>query len=106
MQAGILDTMNIPQSISNQLFKLKSLDLCSHVPGQILIDLCLNKPEDLGEELMRKYESGLTQNIDKLIKMKNYMIEELNKDGNFDFKDIDGMKILLNIYFSLIHLFD
>lgn len=91
MQAGVLDTMNISPNVSSQLYKYKSVDLCSNVPGQILIDLCLNKSEDFGEEFMKKYEAGLHQNMDKLIKMKNCLIEDLNKDGKFDFRDIDGI---------------
>ena len=89
--------MNILPSVANQLYKYKSVDLCSNVPGQILVDLSLNKSEDFGPEFIQKYEAGLLQNIDKLMNMKNCLIEDLKKDGKFDFKDIYGI-FFLNIF--------
>jgi len=82
--------MNILPSVSNQIYKYKSIDLCSGVPGQILIDLCLNKSDDFGEDFLLKYDEGLNKNIEKIIQMKNTLIKELETDGKFEFRDIDG----------------
>ncbi len=90
IQAGILDTMNILPNVSNQLYKYKSIDLCSGVPGQILIDLCLNKPQNFGEDFMKKYNEGLNSNNEKIIRLKNALLLDLDKDGKFEFRDIDG----------------
>ena len=78
MQAGILDTMNISPIVSNQLYKYKS------------IDLCLNKSHKFGKDFLEKYEKGLNQNIDKIINLKNVLIKDLEKDGRYEFRDIDG----------------
>ncbi len=96
IQAGILDTMNILEDITNQLYKYKSLDLCSGVPGQVLIDLCLNKSQEFGEEFTNKYIEGLNKNIEKLIKMKTLLINDLEKDGKLESRDIDGKINFIN----------
>jgi len=82
--------MNILPNVSNQLYKYKSIDLCSGVSGQILIDLCLNKPEEFGDDFMKKYNEGFSTNIEKITKMKNALLTDLEKDGKFEFRDIDG----------------
>jgi hypothetical protein len=85
--------MNILPDVANQLYKYKSIDLCSGVSGQILIDLCLNKPEEFGEEFMKKYDEGFHLNIQKIIKLKNSLLNDLEKDSRFKFRDIDGNSI-------------
>lgn len=82
--------MNILPTVSNQLYKYKSIDLCSGVPGQILVDLCLNKPQGFGEDFTKKYDEGLNKNNEKIIKMKKALLHDLEKDGKFEFRDIDG----------------
>ena len=83
--------MNILPTVSNQLYKYKSIDLCSGVPGQVLIDLCLNRPQGFGEDFTKKYDEGSNKNNEKIIKMKNALLLELEKDGKFEFRDIDGI---------------
>jgi len=81
--------MNILPNVENQLYKYKSIDLCSGVPGQILLDLYLNKPDEFSYEFIKKYEEGLQINLDKIIKKKNILLQDLEKDGKFEFRDID-----------------
>jgi hypothetical protein len=92
--------MNILPSVTNQLYKYKSIDLCSGVPGQILIDLCLNKVEGFGEEFSKKFNEGLNKNVEKIIKMKNALLHDLEKDGKFEFGDIDCNKNINFKFFS------
>ena len=88
--------------MSNQLYKYKSIDLCSGVPGQILIDLCLNKPQGYGEDFLKNYNEGLNKNVEKIIKMKNSLLQDLENDGKFEFRDIDGLIINAFYLFSVI----
>lgn len=82
--------MNILPSVTNQLYKFKSIELCSGIPGQILLDLCLNKPKGFGDEFTKKYNEGFNKNVEKIIRMKNSLLNDLQKDGKFEFRDIDG----------------
>ena len=37
LRAGLLDFMNLEEQVSMQMYKYKSIDLCSGVPGQIIV---------------------------------------------------------------------
>jgi aspartate/methionine/tyrosine aminotransferase len=37
LRAGLLDFMNLDEQVAMQLYKYKSIDLCSAVPGQIIV---------------------------------------------------------------------
>jgi len=74
-RSGILDILNIDKEVSMQLYKYKSIDLCSNVPGQIIMDLVLNPPtkeeSDQGfakeyEESVKKRRKDIKDNIDSL----------------------------------------
>jgi aspartate/methionine/tyrosine aminotransferase len=43
-RAGYLNTLNITPEIKNQLYKHISMDICSGLPGQIMMDLTLTPP--------------------------------------------------------------
>jgi aspartate/methionine/tyrosine aminotransferase len=90
-RSGYLDIMNIDDEVRLQLYKHISMDICSSVPGQIMLDLCLNPPSSNDEifkkrqSFIKKYESSLRLSKYKHRLMIEDVSRELKKNQLFEF---------------------
>lgn len=62
-RAGYLNTLNILPEVKSQLYKHISMDICSALPGQIMMDLTLSPPsqEDgiFSKDFIQKYNASI-----------------------------------------------
>lgn len=62
-RAGYLNTMNIQPDVKAQLYKHISMDICSALPGQIMMDLTLTPPSIeegiFSHEFINKYKASI-----------------------------------------------
>lgn len=45
LRGGYMETHNLPQKAEDNLYKLKSIELCSNTVGQIAVHLMVNPPQ-------------------------------------------------------------
>lgn len=62
-RAGYLNTLNILPAVKSQLYKHISMDICSGLPGQIMMDLTLTPPSleegIFSREFINKYKASI-----------------------------------------------
>jgi len=44
LRGGYVEIVNVEDDVLEQLFKLKSINLCSNTPGQLTVDLMVKPP--------------------------------------------------------------
>lgn len=107
-RAGYLDLMNIDPHVKGQIYKHISMDICSGIPGQIMMDLTLTPPSlkdgFFSQEFIRRYNESIvmSKNIHKQI-VKDFGDQLLtSKLFSFDQPNA-GFTFFLN--FNLKYLF-
>ena len=76
--------MNIEAEVEKELYKFKSIDLCSNLPGQILIDLTLNGPREFSKEFQQKYYDSINLLNNNLKQTRDAILKTLKEDKKVD----------------------
>lgn len=92
LRGGYLDMCNVPEEIKNIFYKLKGLELCPNLAGQLSMDLLVRPPTryDSSEETVSQYNKEKTFNFENLKKKANLLSEKLNKMHRFSSNRIQG----------------
>ena len=111
LRAGVLATTNIPDDISAQLLKYKSIDLCSLVPGQVALDIIMNQDMEriFGKKFSDRYYNSIeyvnrkvVETKEKIFKIKrdNYVMQPTDA-GISLFTRLDGInsKLFIQEYY-------
>jgi alanine transaminase len=80
-RAGYLKIMNIDQDVKMELYKHISMDICSSVTGQIIMDIITSPPST--DEFGKNYQLSLKNSKKYLIENFNTKIEKLKNFGIF-----------------------
>jgi len=95
-RAAFFDILNIDKEVTTQVYKYKSIDLCSNIPGQLVMDLVLSPPRtpEFGADFVEKYQASLDESkkenkeiVEKVrnILTKNKDLEVPTIDAGFSF---------------------
>ena len=90
IRSACFTTVNIDPQVNAEIYKYKSIDLCSSVPSQVVFDMCINKNmfRLLGTEFKRKYDDSIVPIKQKLINTKDIILK--SKNENFEIGNIDS----------------
>jgi aspartate/methionine/tyrosine aminotransferase len=80
-QGGLLDILNIDNDVAKELYKFKSIDLCSALPGQIMIDLVVNPPVEFGADFMDKYNASIKAINNDMREVRDSILSSLKNIG-------------------------
>lgn len=83
---------NVPDPMKEAIFKLKALEICPNIIGQITMDLLVNPPNNntCSEETVNRYKSEVKA-INNDLKVKALMMyKKLNTIKNFKCNEIEG----------------
>ena len=83
LRGGYMETHNLDEFANEQLYKLKSIELCSNTVGQVATLLLVDPPK-------RGFESDAT--VDKFEQEKNYIFEGLRKRAELLSKTLADME--------------
>ena len=92
MRGGYVDMANVPYEIVDLMKKLKVLEVCPNIMGQITTD-CLVKPPSLNDsskETVDLYTKQCNDNFNNLKIKADILSEELNKIPRISCQNIDG----------------
>ena len=91
-RGGYLYTHNFNPEVIKQIIKLKSMNLCSNVPGQIMVDCLANPPigEDVSIQTKEKYLSERQALLDSFKRRAKAVTKFLNEMENIKAKEIEG----------------
>lgn len=91
-RGGYLYVHNFNPEVVKQIIKLKSVNLCSNVPGQIMVDCLVNPPigEDVTRQTKDKYLSERQALLDSFKRRAKAVTKFLNDMDNVRAKDIEG----------------
>ena len=92
LRGGYLDMFNVPDVMKSNLLKLKSLEICPNIIGQLSMDLLIKPPTifDSSEETVNKYRLETQENLLNLKEKANLLSEKLNSMERFTCNKIEG----------------
>lgn len=77
-RGGFVEVHNFPQDVVDQLYKLMSINLCSNLPGQCVLDVMMTPPVQ-GEHSYEKYVSEQNAIFDSLKRRAIVLGDALNQ---------------------------
>lgn len=92
MRGGYMDMMNVPDEIKDTFYKLKVLDICPNISGQVITDVLVNPPteETCSKETVEKFNKETEFNFENLRIKAEILSSELNKIEGISCQNIDG----------------
>lgn len=92
LRGGYLETQNIDEQVSNELYKLKSIELCSNTVGQVATLLSIDPPTRGVESdaTVDKYESEKNQIFNGLKDRAELLTKTFNEMKNVSCTEIQG----------------
>lgn len=83
---------NVPDLMKDAILKLKSLEICPNIVGQIAMDLLINPPnhQTCSELTVIKYNEEVSRNFNDLKEKANLIYQKLNTISNFKCNEIEG----------------
>lgn len=91
MRAGYLYLHNFNPEVVNQIVKLKSINLCSGAPGQVIMDLMVNPPiNDVTPSTKEKYLSEIHFILESLKYRAKIVTKYLNEMVNVKCNQVEG----------------
>jgi len=87
-RSGFLDVLNVDESVQKELYKHISMDICSAVPGQIMLDLTFSTPETeiFGESFVNRFNESISASKKIHREMISDVSSQLAKCDLFNFK--------------------
>jgi len=92
MRGGYVDMLNVHHEILAVMKKLKILDICPNIAGQVLTDLMVKPPtyEDSSKETVDLFNKQQKDNFDNLKIKADILSKELNTIPRISCQKIDG----------------
>lgn len=92
LRGGYLDMYNVPEVMRSSIFKLKALEACPNLIGQISMDLLVKPPltKYCSAETVELYNKEKTANFENLKTKAKLLSEKLNTIPGFSCNNIDG----------------
>lgn len=91
MRGGYLYLHNFNPAVYEQIVKLKSINLCSNVSGQIMVDCMVNPPiEGVSKETKEKYETEFKALFESLKYRASIVTKYLNNMTNMSSAEVEG----------------
>jgi alanine transaminase len=83
---------NVPDQMKDAIFKLKSLEICPNIVGQIAMDLLINPPnkDTCSDATLRKYNEEVARNFNTLKEKALLIYNKLNHSKYFKCNEIEG----------------
>lgn len=92
LRGGYMDMYNVPDIIKRCIYKIKSLEVCPNLIGQISLDLLVRPPlsRNCSEETVDLYNKEKNNNFNNLKSKAKILSEKLNSIPGFKCNNIDG----------------
>ena len=92
MRGGYLDMINIPEQLIEPINKLKLLDVCPNISGQVTTDIMVAPPtyETASKETVDHFNKQCADNFENLKIKAEILSNELNKIPRVSSNNIDG----------------
>lgn len=92
LRGGYLDMANVPDEIVNLMFKLKILDVCPNIAGQVVCDVMVRPPtiETASSQTVELFNKEHKELFENLKEKADILSNQLNKIPRINCQNIDG----------------
>lgn len=92
LRGGYLDMANVPDEIVNLMLKLKILDVCPNIAGQVVCDVMVKPPtlENASSETVNLFNSEHNKLFENLKEKADILSKQLNNISRINSQRIDG----------------
>lgn len=92
MRGGYMDMLNVPNEIKELLYKLKVIEVCPNIAGQVIVDVQVNPPTlfNASQSTVEKFEQEVNYNFENLKTKAEILSKELNSIPGISCQNIDG----------------